>query len=169
MTDTPWAASFLQNLQTLLKTLQPSIIGMTVGGSLLSGGLAWAVPASAQTSPLAEGQYLYGETAQANVLGSTYILFEIRQNRIVGAFYQPSSSFDCFHGSVANNKLNLAVVDSYDQTSHPYDLALTTDQSPIAATQGIAVPAQIEGFQPIATLSANDQAILNTCLANHPL
>lgn len=170
MTDITPAASFLKKLQTRFnQTLQQSIVGMTIGGSLLAGGLAWAVPVSAQSTPLAAGQYLYGQTAQANVPGSTYILFQIRQDQIVGAFYQPSSSFDCFHGTVASNKLDLAVVDSYEQTSHPYQLALVTDQAPIAAAQEVAVPVQIEGFQPVATSTANDQAILNTCLADHPL
>lgn len=170
MTDTTRAASFLKNLQTLLThTLQQPVLGMAIGSSLLVGGLASAAPGLAQTAPLAEGQYLYGQTAEANVPGSTYMLFQIRQNRIVGAFYQPSSSFDCFHGTVASTKLDLAVVDSYDQTSYPYEVALVTDQAPVADTQGVAVPVQIEGFQPIAAPSTNDQAILNTCLAEYPL
>ncbi|MBD0336459.1 MAG: hypothetical protein ICV62_13300 [Cyanobacteria bacterium Co-bin13] len=169
MTALPPSASSFRPLHTLQQNRQRSL-AVTIGTSLLTGLLALVAQAPLQaSSPLADGQYLYGEAQTADVAGSTYILLQVQQNRVVGAFYQPSSSFDCFHGTVTGQALDLAVVDSYERTSHPFQLALTADQTPVAGAAGVAIPVRIEGFHRLSDLSGADQEILSTCLADHPL
>lgn len=149
---------------------QRSLIGAAISHGLLTVLAALvAQPQAAQATPvLAEGQYLYGQTQQANVPGQTYLLLQVQQDRVVGAFYQPASAFDCVHGAIGSSALELAVVDSYEQTSSAYRLALRSEATLSAGTSA-AGPVQVEGFYPIATLSQGDQAILQTCLADHPL
>lgn len=149
---------------------QRSLIGAAITHGLLTVLAALvAQPQAAQATPvLAEGQYLYGQTQQANVPGQTYLLLQVQQDRVVGAFYQPNSAFDCVQGAVGSSALELAVVDSYEQTTHPYRLALHSDAT-LTAGVGAAGPVRIEGFHPIAALSQGDQAILQTCLADYPL
>lgn len=155
----------------VLKSIrQQSAAGLTLSSSLLAGFLALSVQMPAQaSSPLADGQYLYGEAQRADVAGSTYLLMQVRQNRVVGAFYQPSSSFDCFHGTLSDTILEVAVVDSYEQTSHPYQLAVAASATAVASSTGAAGSFQIEGFHQISQMSPTDQSILNTCLVDHPL
>lgn len=157
-------------IEVLKSIRQRSIIGLTLGSSVLAGFLTLTAQAPTQAStPLADGRYLYGEAQQAGVAGSTYLLMQVRQNRVVGAFYQPSSSFDCFHGSLSNTSMDVAIVDSYEQTSHPYQLAVNASPTSVASSTGAAGAVQIEGFHQLLEMSSADQSILNTCLVDHPL
>lgn len=116
---------------------------------------------------LANGVYLYGQSEQADQLGSAYMVFEVTNNQVIGAFYMPHSSFDCFFGEVQAQELALNVIDSYEQTVHPYSVALQSNAS-VAATGGEAIaPLSLEGFHPIATLSDTDQRILNICKVDY--
>lgn len=109
------------------------------------------------------GVYLYGQSQQPDQLGSAYMVFEVTENQVVGAFYMPHSSFDCFYGEVQAQELALNVIDSYEQTVHPYSVALQSNAS-VAATGGEAIaPLSLEGFHQLSALSENDQRILNTC------
>ncbi|MBD2257476.1 hypothetical protein [Pseudanabaena sp. FACHB-2040] len=170
MTALPLAASVFSPLQTAFQQNRQRSLAVAIGTSLLTGLLALVTQAPLQaSSPLADGQYLYGEAQTADVAGSTYILLQVQQDRVVGAFYQPSSSFDCFHGTVTGQELDLSVVDSYERTSHPFQLALAVDPVPVAGASGVLLPVQIEGFNRLNDLSGSDQEILSTCLADHPL
>ncbi|RMF68460.1 MAG: hypothetical protein D6742_05070 [Cyanobacteria bacterium J069] len=116
---------------------------------------------------LPDGTYLYGQSQQAEQIGSAYMVFEVDSNRVVGAFYMPNSSFDCFFGEVQAQELALSVIDSYEQTVHPYSVALRTDAA-VAANGGEAIaPLSLEGFHPIAALSENDQRMLSTCKVDY--
>ncbi|MEA5465547.1 hypothetical protein [Leptothoe sp. PORK10 BA2] len=112
----------------------------------------------ASSTPLLDGIYLYGQQAVAAQPGSVYMVFEVTGNRAVGGFYMPSSSFDCFSGNISATGLDLMVVDSYEQTSHPYSLPADS-----TFTAGPAAEFNIEGFTPISTLSDVDQNVLKTC------
>ena len=119
-----------------------------------------------QSQPLNDGVYLYGQSTQAEQIGSAYMVFEVKQGEVVGAFYMPRSSFDCFFGEFEADKLALTVVDSYEQTQHPYAVALETPD-PIAMAQGGTIaPVSFEGFHRLDNVSANDQQILSTCKAD---
>ena len=87
-----------------------------------------------------DGVYLYGQSPQPNTIGSEYLVFEVNQGQVIGGFYMPSSSFDCFYGSVEAQKLALTVVDSYEQTPHPYAVALQSE-SPVPP----ALPSPLTG------------------------
>lgn len=125
-------------------------------------GLTPSIPVQASLA-LPEGTHLYGQSPEPNRPNQTYMVVQVKENQVVGAFYQPSSSFDCFHGTVSGSKLDLVVVDSYDQTTHSYQLALTTAPTETAGANGAAAPVQIDNFYPITELSDLDRHILATC------
>lgn len=113
---------------------------------------------------LPDGDYLYGQAPKAGQLGATYLVFAVKQGNVTGAFYMPRSSFDCVHGTVQTQKLALTVVNSYEQASYPYAVALQTGGAS-ASTQPDAAPIGLEGYYPIKQLSAGDRRILSTCKA----
>lgn len=125
-------------------------------------------PATVQRSgnqQLANGIYLFGQSPQPAQMGAAYMVFEVTQNRVVGAFYMPSSSFDCFRGEFQGNQMALNVVDSYERTVNPYSVAMTR-ATDVAQNGSTAAPVGFEGFHRINTLSALDRDILNTCRAD---
>jgi hypothetical protein len=148
--------------------------GLTLAISCLTGlgaqlPTAWANPtASAGPShpTLADGTYLFGQAQTRDQLGAAYLVFEVIEAQTVGAFYMPSSSFDCFYGAVEPAQINLTIVDSYEQTTSPYAISLTVSDSLVAGnatgTLGLV------GFHQIAQITDQDLAILNTCQINYP-
>ncbi len=117
---------------------------------------------------LNDGIYLYGESPEPDQIGQAYMVFEVKQGRVLGAFYMMNSSFDCFSGVSEGNQLALSVVDSYTQEAHPYSLglyhpaAITASNFPGADQHNIT----IEGFHPIPTVSQNDRRMLEVCKAD---
>lgn len=128
-------------------------------GATLFGGLVPSVALANSAAPIADGVYLYGQQPTASQLGSIYMVFEVIGNRAVGAFYMPSSSFDCFNGAVSSTRLDLNVIDSYEQTSHPYSLAV----EPTLTAGQVSAEFNISGFTPVSNLSETDEHILETC------
>ncbi|MBT9317551.1 hypothetical protein [Leptothoe spongobia] len=145
----PHCPKFIQSALVLLSaTLLSSLSPITA--------LADAV----SNAPLADGVYLYGQQSVAAQPGSIYMVFEVTGRQTVGAFYMPSSSFDCFNGDISSTRLDLNVIDSYEQTSHPYSLAV---QSETLAAGQVGPELSISGFTPISALSELDEQILETC------
>lgn len=134
------------------------LLGATLLSSL-SPDTALANPAS--SAPLADGVYLYGEQSTVAQPGSTYMVFEVTDGRAVGAFYMPSSSFDCFSGNISATRLDLNVINSYERTTYPYSLAVQS-QPTLAAGQASA-EFGISGFNRFDALSELDEHILETC------
>lgn len=128
------------------------------GQSLISE--AFTLP---KNHSLPDGVYLYGQSADPDKIGEAYMVFEIRRGQTIGAFYMPQSSFDCFYGSVDANKLALTVVNSYQQTTHPYAVGILNYE--IASSRGrpIGDKMQIEGYYPITNMSQSDRRILSVC------
>jgi hypothetical protein len=119
------------------------------------------------SQPLADGVYLYGQSDKANEIGSTYLVFEIRNRQVMGAFYMPSSSFDCFQGEVQGDRLALMVRNSYEQISYPYSVAMAPDAT-VASSDNLSVESiQLAGFQPIETIDDNNYRLLETCQASY--
>ncbi len=116
-------------------------------------------------SRFADGVYLYGQAPVANQLATAYLVFEVSNNQVVGGFYMPQSSFDCFQGELQTQQLALRVVDSYEQTSHPYTVALQTSPDLTAGNLG-ATAVGLAGYHRLNTISEVDQHILSTCKAN---
>ena len=113
---------------------------------------------------LEDGTYLFGQSPQPDQDGSDYIVFSVKDNQTVGAFYQPHSSFDCFSGEISLDRLSVEIVESYTQETYPYAVAVTLDE-PLVAGEG-AGSYSLKGFNRIATLSAQDQEILAVCQAD---
>ncbi|MGB3308686.1 MAG: hypothetical protein WBG32_09180 [Nodosilinea sp.] len=139
-----------------------SVRRLATAAAAVIGLSAMASSAVGSTPGLPNGTYLYGESPVADTVGAVYVVFEAREGRLSGAIYQPSSSFDCVRGTVANGALDLVITDAYDQSESPYSVALVGN-STVAGTSGGGAPAQIEGMYAIATLSELDQQLLATC------
>jgi hypothetical protein len=119
-----------------------------------------------QDQALADGVYLYGQSPEPESLGSEYLVFEVNQGEVIGGFYMPRSSFDCFYGDVEAEQLALTVINSYEQTSHPYAVALQSDGT-VASTGNGSAPIGLEGYHRIRELSDTDRQILATCKADY--
>ncbi len=134
----------------------------TAVGAVL-GLWATAQGAVGSSPSLADGTYLYGESPVADTIGATYLVFEVQNSRLTGGLYQPSSSFDCVHGTVDHQALNLTVVDAYDQGEWTHQVALTRSSTALATTTGGAVQTQVQGMYRLPQLSPLDHHISATC------
>jgi len=122
-------------------------------------------PESSQAEAIAQfpdGVYFYGESPQLDQLGQAYMVFETHQQKLLGAFYLPHSSFDCFYGQVVQNQLSLTVIDSYERTAHAYAMAL--EPVAIASSPGSTnLQFEPEGFHRIPQLRDAERGYLETC------
>jgi hypothetical protein len=118
-----------------------------------------------RSQPIEDGVYLYGQSPERDQIGSAYMIFEVTQGEVVGAFYMPRSSFDCFYGNLQADRMALTVIDSYEQTPHPYAVALEPTDT-LAAIEAEVAPVGLEGFHAIEHPSENDLHILSTCQAD---
>lgn len=112
----------------------------------------------------APGRYLFGQVPEAEQIGQGYIVLESTGDRVYGALYFPSSSFDCFHGQVQGNELAMTIINSYSQEAYPYSVALVSDTA-VAAGQlpnGLE-PLSLSGFHAIDSVSDNDLRMLAVC------
>lgn len=114
------------------------------------------------SSPLVDGVYLYGQSAKPEQLGQEYLVFKVSQGKVIGALYLPQSEFNCFSGTISSQRLNLSIVDPYDNTTYAHAIAL--QDSPVAARGQLPRAVGLEGYHQLTKISSNDQHILNTCL-----
>lgn len=121
-------------------------------------------PQTESQTILEDGTYLFGQSSTPDQMGAAYAIFSVQNNRTVGAFYHPHSSFDCFSGEITPNQLAVNVVDSYEQTVRPYSVALTVEDALVAGEGAGAYT--LEGFYRIADISANDYDMLAVCQAD---
>jgi hypothetical protein len=158
--------------------------GLFVASSLVAGGLSpleamateslsaqrqtgqVSSAATSQAPPLPDGVYLYGETPAPDQIGATYMVFEVDNNQVTGAFYMPRSSFDCFQGGFAGNQLDVTVVNSYDQTAHAVSLIVEDDNYIASIGNPVTAPARLNGLHNLEAVSETDQHILETCKAD---
>ena len=123
-------------------------------------------PQSNSIASLADGVYLYGQSAQPEQVGKGYFVFEVNQGSVVGALYMPRSSFDCASGTFQQNQLALNVVNSYDRSTNPFEIALEKASNVATAGNPAVQKVGLQGFQQLATLSENDRRILGICKAD---
>ncbi|MGB3263539.1 MAG: hypothetical protein WBA89_06235 [Microcoleus sp.] len=100
---------------------------------------------------LADGTYLYGQSSKPDEIKKEYFVFEMRQSKVIGAFYLPLSAFYCFYGNLDRTQLNLTVVDSYDGSS--------SSSSPYSVN--------LQQYHQISAVSNNDRRILDICKEAH--
>jgi hypothetical protein len=150
------------------------LAGLSLTVSLLGAGLLPAIAnTEASTKPqtsvkqaLPDGVYLYGQSTQPDQVGQGYFVFESKQGNVVGALYMPRSSFDCASGKFQNDQLALTVVNSYDRTANPFEIAL--ERTSNVASQGNPAFSNLglQGFERLSNISENDQRILDVCKAD---
>ncbi|MFQ4135717.1 hypothetical protein PGN35_005300 [Nodosilinea sp. PGN35] len=120
--------------------------------------------AVAQTAAPAAGRYLFGQVPEPDQIGQGYVVLERSGDRVYGALYYPSSSFDCFQGRVQGTELAMTITNSYDQDTYPYSIALA--EGPVVATSDAAgelVPFGLDGFHALGAPSENDHRMLDVC------
>jgi hypothetical protein len=121
---------------------------------------------TAQPTFPAPGRYLFGQVAEPDQIGQGYMVVESTGDRVYGALYYPSSSFDCFHGEVQGNQLAMTIINSYTQETHPYSIALVSDTA--VASDNLSdglTPLSLSGFHALDTLTENDLRMLSVCQA----
>jgi len=121
--------------------------------------------ATVQPNFLEEGVYLYGQSPQPEQIGQAYMVFEVKQGQITGAFYMPHSSFDCFTGVPQGNQLHLSIIEAYSQEAYSYQIGFS-NSTVVAAAGGQGTDKNnliLEGFHRLSTVSENDTRILNQC------
>ena len=150
------------------------LTGLSLTACLLSSALLPAIatadaapksPAAAKQA-LPDGVYLYGQSAQPDQIGQGYFVFESKQGQVVGALYMPRSSFDCTSGKFKGDQLALTVVNSYDHTTNPFEIALEKTSNVAAQGNPAFQDIGLEGFQRINKVSENDYRILKVCKAD---
>ena len=124
-----------------------------------------ALPSNAYRS--ADGVYLYGQQAVPDQLATTYFVFELQERSLTGAFYMPSSSFDCVQGQLAQGQMTLSVTDSYSQETSPYSLSLSPPAAVVASQPGSMIaPLNIAGFH-LLPMSDQSRELLAICQAKY--
>ncbi|MEM6426221.1 MAG: hypothetical protein AAF728_13835 [Cyanobacteria bacterium P01_D01_bin.128] len=179
-------ASTLQSCRRFLSRLKRPVLSLTlslglVGAGLLAGPVEQVVadtevvlPAQAEVietpsrslAYLSDGVYFYGQVPQPGQLGAEYLVFQITNRQAIGAFFSPSSSYDCFHGAIAADQMNLTIIGSYDQTPSQYAIALTPPATLTAAGGNGIVPTGLDGFYAIDTVTAAEREMLATCITD---
>ena len=126
-----------------------------------------------------DGIYLYGQSQQPNQIGKEYMVFEVRQGKVTGAFYLPQSEFNCFQGSLVAGKLDLTIAgdagstpysDSIADAQNAPQVATASDSSQIGA-QYEQVSSQysvaLQNYYQLSNVNENDKQILAACKSNY--
>ncbi|NET52292.1 MAG: hypothetical protein F6K09_27455 [Merismopedia sp. SIO2A8] len=161
-----------QSLQPSLPSLTPTAAPLTTAPSTIHSSKqsssvdhvesAFKSVPTSNMQPLGNGTYVYGQSPDPDTVGSVYMVFNVNDRDVVGAFYMPHSSFDCFRGSFEANELALTIRDSYEQTTFSHSVALVPSEDAIASTN-IATITGLEGFYQLDTFTETDQHVLSTC------
>lgn len=149
----------------LFGTAALAALGTAAQAQTVVEQMAPEVLAVAQTTvEPAAGRYLFGQVPEPDQIGQGYVVLERSGDRVYGALYYPSSSFDCFQGQVQGSELAMTITNSYDQDSYPYSIALA--EGPVVATSdasGELVPFGLDGFHALGAPSENDHRMLDMC------
>ena len=97
-----------------------------------------------------DGIYLFGQSKQPDQIQNEYFVFELKNGKVIGAFYLPHSAFYCFYGIYQQDSLQVKVIDSYDNRASDSDYTVYLKQ-----------------YYQISHISDNDFRILNTCQTNY--
>lgn len=129
---------------------------------------------TAAPANLNNGVYLYGQSAKPEEIGKEYVVFEVRNGRVIGAVYMPRSEFNCFHGTLQAQRLNVTMVDPMVETadSTPPEKQPADKVAAVGNYQGIdqvSVPYSVtlQNYRQIANVSDNDKRILGMCKAEY--
>ena len=162
------AKPVLTNLQT---AALPQLVQSKVYGKE-------AINAPKGNLPQKDGIYLYGQSPKPQQIGQEYMVFEVREGKVIGAFYLPQSEFSCFNGTLQSG--NLALMVAYGPDANPYEDSIAVQESQQVATASNKPPIEnvynetaypysiaLQNYHQIASISGNDQQILRTCKSNY--
>ncbi len=155
-----------------------TLASLGIVGQPKTAGKDMAVSTLKDKLPERDGIYLYGQSSEPAQIGHEYVVFELRQDKVVGAFYLPQSEFSCFEGTLRSGKLSLTIASNPDSDADPSPVAsqpsqvatasgrlpIGTGPNPIAYSYSVA----LQNYHKLASVSTNDQQILRTCKNNQP-
>ncbi|PMB29644.1 hypothetical protein CEN42_19510 [Fischerella thermalis CCMEE 5208] len=124
--------------------------------------------ASKSKLPKQNGIYLYGQSPKPGQLGKGYIIFEKRQNKIIGALYMPSSEYSCFNGTLNSSGELAMTVRGYAGEISPSEIATinglprTSDDEPDIYGHSV----KLQDYYQLKSISSSDRQILKMC-KNH--
>lgn len=163
----PWFSRVNRSRRLLAGiSLTVGLLGAGLLPSIATSAQSVAKPQAANKQVLPDGVYLYGQSAQPDQVGQGYFVFEAKQGSVVGALYMPRSSFDCTAGKFQGDQLALTVVNSYDRTTNPFEIALEQTSNVAAEGNPAFQNVGLQGFQRLSKVSENDSRILNVCKAD---
>jgi hypothetical protein len=139
-------------------------LSLSIGGVLTGSTAAIADPSTAGTQT--NTVHFFGDSSTVGDLGATYMVLETTGDSVVGGFYQPNSSFDCFQGEIQGHQLQLIVTDSYAVTDYAYTLALITDETVAAQTSTGHLPWVPAGFYDLSEPDVTAENVLQVCRTN---
>lgn len=134
----------LEQLTSKLRVVGIGVASLVLGSFGILSVAQAQQSGSTQPAPLADGTYLYGQTAQPNQIRQGYVVFSHQDGRVVGATYFPRSHFDCFTGALQNKTLNVK-------------------SSGVENPKNVATKIKLSELYPIQKVSENDRRILSTC------
>ena len=133
-------------------------------------------------SSFPDGIYLYGKSPKPKQIGREYIVFQVRQRQVIGAFYLPQSEFNCFQGKLDATRLTLKMLYPDELTNtksefafYPHSQASTSQNlAAFSSTESNLPPngramssfhqVNLETYYPITQISNNDRRIIAACL-----
>jgi hypothetical protein len=109
--------------------------------------------------PEQDGIYLYGKSEEG------YIVFQKRQNQIIGALYFPQSEFTCFQGSLAKSGKLAMMVRNLPGEVGTIEVATTSTIPKINENEFTTYPYSVtlEDYHRLSSVSSNDREILQIC------
>ncbi|MES1021290.1 hypothetical protein ABN584_00125 [Gloeocapsa sp. BRSZ] len=127
--------------------------------------------------PQKDGVYLYGRAPQPQQLGQEYMVFELHQGKVTGAFYLPYSEFSCFAGNIDSGELALMVANapSVEEESvtpqSPQQIAAAGNKPQIGEeVNAISYPyaVALQEYYQLPEVSDSDRQILQACKNHYP-
>ncbi len=127
---------------------------------------------------LSDGVYVYGQSSQPEEIGREYMVFEVRDGGVIGAFYMPHSEFNCFRGTLEAQQLKVTFANPSSDDIAEGGLNQTEQFQPLAAAtpsssnqnnfEAVSFPfaVKLQNYHQIARVSENDQRILGMCKVN---
>lgn len=126
--------------------------------------------------PQKDGVYLYGQSPEPQQIGQEYIVIEVSKGKAVGAFYLPSSEFNCFNGTIEGGKLALLLANGPETEAYPdtigsnteEQVAIVGDRSLGDSSNEITTPYSValQNYHQLPQVSESDKQILAACKSN---
>jgi hypothetical protein len=117
----------------------------------------------ATNDTFADGIYFYGQSAEPERLGKEYLIFQVKQDKIKGAFFQPQSEYDCLQGTIDDRKINLSIEDG-EGNNYSYPIAIDRTTSLATNNNPSLQTVNLQGYQPILQIPTAARELLATCL-----